>query len=48
MYCNTGDWVENCTALIEDDAGELKLWNWAAAGAEQQLPIPIGGFERAA
>jgi len=48
MYCNIGDWVENCTALVEDDAGELKLWNWAAAGAEHQLPIPIAGFERAA
>jgi UDP-2,3-diacylglucosamine pyrophosphatase LpxH len=47
-YCNTGDWVENCTALIEDDAGELKLWNWAATGAEHQLPIPIAGLERAA
>ena len=25
MYCNTGDWVENCTALIEDHAGRLQL-----------------------
>ncbi len=25
-YCNTGDWVENCSALIEDWAGELQLW----------------------
>lgn len=25
MYCNTGDWVENCTALIEDHAGCLQL-----------------------
>ena len=25
-YCNTGDWVENCSALIEDWAGELHLW----------------------
>ncbi|MDE2219064.1 MAG: UDP-2,3-diacylglucosamine diphosphatase [Gammaproteobacteria bacterium] len=31
-YCNTGDWVENCSALIEDRGGELRLWqvsDWA-------------------
>lgn len=25
LYCNDGDWVENCTALIEDFGGELSL-----------------------
>ena len=25
VYCNTGDWVENCTAIIEHDDGELRL-----------------------
>ena len=25
LYCNDGDWVENCTALVEDLAGELHL-----------------------
>jgi UDP-2,3-diacylglucosamine pyrophosphatase LpxH len=24
-YCNDGDWVENCTALIEDAKGQLRL-----------------------
>lgn len=24
-YCNAGDWVENCTALIEDKDGDLRL-----------------------
>ncbi len=24
-YCNTGDWVENCTALMEDSQGDLQL-----------------------
>jgi UDP-2,3-diacylglucosamine pyrophosphatase LpxH len=24
-YCNAGDWVENCTAVIEDHDGELTL-----------------------
>jgi UDP-2,3-diacylglucosamine pyrophosphatase LpxH len=26
MYCNTGDWVENCTALVEHDSGRLELF----------------------
>lgn len=25
VYCNTGDWVENCTALVEYESGELEL-----------------------
>lgn len=25
LYCNDGDWVEHCTALIEDRNGELRL-----------------------
>jgi hypothetical protein len=24
-YLNTGDWVESCTALIEDFSGEIRL-----------------------
>lgn len=35
LYCNDGDWVENCTALVEDHSGELELWDWAALSAEQ-------------
>jgi UDP-2,3-diacylglucosamine pyrophosphatase LpxH len=26
LYCNDGDWVEHCTALVEDRNGELGLW----------------------
>jgi len=28
LYCNDGDWVESCTALVEDMNGRLALWNW--------------------
>lgn len=28
LYCNDGDWVESCTALIEDFSGELSLVRW--------------------
>ena len=29
MYCNDGDWVESCTALVEDYDGQFHLINWA-------------------
>lgn len=25
LYCNTGDWVESCTAIIERENGDLYL-----------------------
>jgi UDP-2,3-diacylglucosamine pyrophosphatase LpxH len=30
MYCNDGDWVESCTALLEAPGGELILWQHGA------------------
>lgn len=27
-YCNDGDWVESCTALVEDHSGRLCLLRW--------------------
>ena len=29
LYCNDGDWVEHCTALVEDFEGRLQLLHWA-------------------
>lgn len=29
VYCNTGDWVENCTALVEKQSGEMELLHWS-------------------
>ncbi|RMF17081.1 MAG: UDP-2,3-diacylglucosamine diphosphatase [Gammaproteobacteria bacterium] len=29
LYCNDGDWVEHCTALVEDRDGQLSLWHWS-------------------
>ena len=31
LYCNDGDWVENCTALVEHMNGRLAIWSWAHA-----------------
>ncbi len=28
LYCNDGDWVESCTALVERHDGTLELLNW--------------------
>lgn len=28
LYCNDGDWVESCTALAEDERGELRIIVW--------------------
>jgi UDP-2,3-diacylglucosamine pyrophosphatase LpxH len=29
LYCNDGDWVESCTALVETPSGELEILRWA-------------------
>ncbi len=29
LYCNDGDWVESCTALVEHDDGSLAVIHWA-------------------
>lgn len=28
LYCNDGDWVESCTAMIEDINGDLSIIDW--------------------
>jgi len=28
LYCNCGDWVENCTAVVEHEDGELEVLWW--------------------
>ncbi len=29
LYCNDGDWVEHCSALVETAEGELQLLQWS-------------------
>ncbi len=31
LYCNSGDWVESCTALVELHDGTLELIHWSDA-----------------
>src|SRR5580658_331169 len=33
LYCNDGDWVDSCSALVEHRNGELELWSWTDINA---------------
>lgn len=40
LYCNDGDWVDSCSALVEDTSGELQLWRWSGQRADMAaLPL---------
>jgi UDP-2,3-diacylglucosamine pyrophosphatase LpxH len=45
-YCNDGDWVESCTALVEDFQGRLSLLRWTETAevlvGAQSLPLLDG------
>jgi UDP-2,3-diacylglucosamine pyrophosphatase LpxH len=41
VYHNDGDWVESCTALVEDARGHLEILRWADAGL-RPLTVPAG------
>ncbi|MCW5751965.1 MAG: UDP-2,3-diacylglucosamine diphosphatase [Alphaproteobacteria bacterium] len=44
-YCNDGDWVESCTALVESLDGELSILRWAEG---RHLPLLAGSERRIA
>ncbi len=37
LYCNDGDWVENCTALVEHADGRLEVIDWVRG---RSIPEP--------
>ncbi len=39
-YCNTGDWVESCSAVVETEAGELRLLRWPLAASTVRSDYP--------
>ena len=41
LYCNDGDWVESCTALVEDRSGRLSLIEWRPAVAAVAASVSI-------
>lgn len=36
-YCNDGDWVESCTALVEHMDGRMEILNWAELRGRSML-----------
>ena len=38
LYCNTGDWVESCTALAESFDGRMELIHWKTSSPSAPLP----------
>lgn len=34
IYCNDGDWIDNCTALVEQSDGNLALYQWTEQSAQ--------------
>jgi UDP-2,3-diacylglucosamine pyrophosphatase LpxH len=49
LYCNDGDWVENCSSLVETMSGRLALLRWsdARARAGAQRPLRLLGSSKA-
>ena len=54
LYLNDGDWVEHCTALIEDQTGAMELIHWSErptalghASRELLLPSPSAALAMA-
>lgn len=46
-YYNCGDWVESCTALVEDAQGELQIVRWAER-QDNVVPLKLKAGEAAA
>jgi len=39
LYCNDGDWVESCTALVEHADGRLEILDWATIRGLSMLSL---------
>jgi UDP-2,3-diacylglucosamine pyrophosphatase LpxH len=39
-YMNCGDWVESCTALVEDDDGHFRILDWSDAAVADSGTAP--------
>ncbi len=41
LYCNDGDWVESCSALVEHFDGRLELVHWASVPEALDAPAKV-------
>jgi len=52
LYLNDGDWVESCTALVEDAHGNMEILHWADSSqrpiAKGQTGVRLAGVRKAA
>ena len=39
LYCNDGDWVESCTALVEHFDGRLEIVDWSRVRQVSMLEL---------
>ncbi|MDT8893034.1 UDP-2,3-diacylglucosamine diphosphatase [Halomonas sp. I1] len=44
LYCNDGDWVEHCTALMEAPCGRLQLIDWRGEVIARE-PVMVNGLK---
>ena len=44
LYCNDGDWVESCTALVEDFDGRLRIVRWAEEHARESTSRVLSDY----
>lgn len=45
LYLNCGDWVDSCTALVEQRDGDLGLVRWAGAAGQAPVRSPHARLE---
>jgi UDP-2,3-diacylglucosamine pyrophosphatase LpxH len=54
LYLNDGDWVESCSALVEDAHGNMEILRWAdpqtrhASRPADEIPVVAAGHTKAA
>ena len=41
LYCNDGDWVESCTALVEHLNGKLEIIRWSVLRLEKHIDAAV-------
>jgi hypothetical protein len=44
LYCNDGDWVESCTALVEHFDGRLEVLDWPSMIADPRYQTSLAGM----
>jgi UDP-2,3-diacylglucosamine pyrophosphatase LpxH len=46
LYANDGDWVENCSALVEDHDGRISVIRWPSVLSPAEMPAPVAALPK--